>query len=54
VRRSRRTAAPTTVVVALPRDVEYAYIRSDLQRLTLIAAGLLVLMLVIMMVVERT
>jgi predicted phosphoribosyltransferase len=51
-RRTRR--APTTVaVVALPREIEYAYIRSDLRRLVIIAAGLFALMLVILVVVER-
>lgn len=37
----------------LSREMEYAYIRSDLQRLAVIAGGLLVLMLVILVVIER-
>jgi hypothetical protein len=53
-RRSRRVASTAATAVVLPREVEYAYIRADLRRLILIAAGLLVLMLVILVVVERT
>ncbi|HET9659392.1 MAG TPA: hypothetical protein VFP05_03615 [Thermomicrobiales bacterium] len=36
----------------LPRDVEYAYIRSDLRRLILTAAALLVLMFVLLFVLD--
>jgi len=43
-RRTRPRAA--TRVVPLPREVEYAYIRSDMRRLLAIAAILLILMLV--------
>jgi hypothetical protein len=37
----------------LSREAEYAYIRSDLRRLLITAAGLLALMLVILFIVER-
>ena len=43
----------TAAAVALPRPVEYAYIRADLRRLLIIAAGLLALMLVILLLVNR-
>ena len=51
--RSKRTPIAASRVSALPRSVEYAYIRSDLQRLLVIASGLLALMLVMLVVVNR-
>jgi hypothetical protein len=49
----RRTRPGVSTVVALPREVEYAYIRSDMRRLLIIAGALLALMLVILILVER-
>lgn len=40
-------------VVPLPRNVEFAYIRSDMRRLLAIAGVLLVLMLALLIVVGR-
>jgi hypothetical protein len=51
VRRFAATAAPQ--VVELTREQEFAYIRSDMRRLFVIAAGLLVGMLVLLIVVSR-
>jgi hypothetical protein len=52
--RSRRAGfEPATQLLALPRDIEFAYIRSDLRRLLGIAAGLFALMLVILVAVNR-
>ena len=50
-RRSVAAAAPR--VVELSREQEFAYIRSDMRRLFLIAGGLLALMLVLLVVVSR-
>jgi hypothetical protein len=33
--------------------MEYAYIRADLRRLAIIAGGLLVVMLIVLVIVER-
>ena len=40
-------------VVELTREQEFAYIRSDMRRLFLIAGGLLAIMLVLLVVVSR-
>jgi hypothetical protein len=40
------------VTYVLPRDVEYAYIRSDLRRLILTAGALLILMFVLLFVLD--
>ena len=45
------TASPR--VVELSREQEFAYIRSDMRRLFLIAGGLLALMLILLIVVNR-
>jgi hypothetical protein len=50
-RRSAVTAAPR--VVELTREQEFAYIRSDMRRLFLIAGGLLAVMLLLLIVVSR-
>ncbi len=50
-RRVARTKAQAVTYI-LPRDVEYAYIRSDLRRLILTAGALLVLMFVLLFVLE--
>ena len=52
-RARRRVAPPATRVVELTREQEFAYIRSDMRRLIVIASGLLVLMLVLLLVVSR-
>jgi len=52
--RGRRTglaAAPR--VVELTREQEFAYIRSDMRRLFLIAGGLLAIMIVLLVVISR-
>ena len=52
--RARRSAPmPATRSVELSREQEFAYIRSDMRRLVFIAGGLLVLMLVLLIVVNR-
>lgn len=51
VRRSLAAAAPR--IVELTREQEFAYIRSDLRRLFLIAGGLLAVMLILLVVVSR-
>jgi hypothetical protein len=52
--RARRSAATTTPrIVELTREQEFAYIRSDMYRLFLIAGGLLVVMMVLLIVVSR-
>jgi hypothetical protein len=53
VARRTRRVTPLAALTVLPRQVEYAYIRSDLRRLIIIAASLLALMLVILFLVER-
>lgn len=40
-------------VIPITREQEYAYIRSDMQRLLTISGGLLVLMIVLLFVIER-
>ena len=52
-RTRRRVATPATRAVELTREQEFAYIRSDMRRLVLIAGGLLALMLVFLIVVSR-
>jgi hypothetical protein len=52
-RRGRLLAANTPRVVELPREQEFAYIRSDMRRLFLIAGGLLAIMIVLLVVVSR-
>jgi hypothetical protein len=52
-RSRRRGATPATQAVELTRDQEFAYIRSDMRRLVIIAGGLLALMLVLLIVVSR-
>jgi hypothetical protein len=47
---NRRQAQPITYV--LPREVEYAYIRSDLRRLILTAGALLIFMFVLLFVLD--
>jgi hypothetical protein len=51
---NRRVNRPKTqaVTYVLPRDVEYAYIRSDLRRLILTAGALLILMFVLLFVLD--
>ena len=49
-RTSRRVVQATSYV--LPRDVEYAYIRSDLKRLLLTAGALLALMLILLFIID--
>jgi hypothetical protein len=49
----RRARPNVASVVALPREIEFAYIRSDMRRLLIIAGALLALMLVILFLVER-
>lgn len=46
------TAAPAPRYVELSRDAEFAYIRSDMRRLVITAAGLLALMLILLVVVR--
>jgi len=43
----------TTRVVELTREQEFAYIRSDMRRLVIIAGGLLALMVLLLIVVSR-
>jgi hypothetical protein len=40
-------------VIELSREQEFAYIRSDMRRLILIAGGLLAFMLILLVVVSR-
>ena len=52
--RVRRTGAtPAPRAVELTREQEFAYIRSDMRRLFVIAGGLLAVMLVLLIVVSR-
>jgi len=46
-------APAATRTVALTREQEFAYIRSDMRRLVIIAGGLLAFMLVLLVVVSR-
>lgn len=50
-RRAGLAAAPRAV--ELTRDQEFAYIRSDMRRLFVIAGGLLAIMIVLLFVVSR-
>ena len=50
--RSRRAPVPPGVV-ELTREQEFAYIRSDMRRLFLIAGGLLAVLLILLIVVSR-
>jgi hypothetical protein len=50
-RRSVTTASPQ--VIELTREQEFAYIRSDMRRLILIAGALLAVMLILLIVVSR-
>lgn len=52
-RARRGAAALTSSAFVLTRAQEMLYIRADLRRLVIVASGLLVLMLVILMIVER-
>jgi hypothetical protein len=52
-RARRRVGIPTTLAVQLTREQEFAYIRSDMRRLVIIAGGLLALMFVLLIVVSR-
>ena len=54
VQASRRVNRSKTqaVTYVLPRNVEYAYIRSDLRRLILTAGALLVLMFVLLFILD--
>ena len=47
---NRRQSQPIAYV--LPREVEYAYIRSDLRRLILTAGALLAMMIVLLLVLD--
>jgi hypothetical protein len=51
-RRANRRQAAQTVSYVLPRDVEYAYIRSDLRRLIITAGALLILMFVLLFILD--
>jgi len=46
-------AAPAPRTVELTREQEFAYIRSDMRRLLVIAGGLLAVMLVLLLLVSR-
>ena len=49
-----RTAAPTAAApVGISRESEFAYIRSDMRRLFVIAGALFALMLVLLLLVNR-
>jgi hypothetical protein len=52
-RARRPAAAPASRAVELTREQEFAYIRSDMRRLFVIAGGLLAVMLVLLIVVSR-
>ncbi len=52
-RARRSVAAPAPRAVELTREQEFAYIRSDLRRLFVIAGGLLAIMIVLLIVVNR-
>jgi hypothetical protein len=52
-RSRRRATASATPAIELTREQEFAYIRSDMRRLIVIAGGLLALMLVLLIVVSR-
>jgi hypothetical protein len=52
-RARRQPAMSATPAVEMTREQEFAYIRSDMRRLIIIAAALLALMLVLLFVVNR-
>ncbi len=52
-RTRRRVATPVAHAVELTREQEFAYIRSDMRRLVIIAGGLLALMLLLLLAVSR-
>ena len=52
VRAQRATAAPASRFAELSREAEFAYIRSDMRRLIITAAGLLALMLILLVIVR--
>lgn len=49
----RVAAAPPARSVGISREAEFAYIRSDMRRLIVIAVALLALMLILLVVVSR-
>ena len=51
-RRVARRPASQAVTYVLPREVEYAYIRADLRRLIVTAAGLLALMFALLFILD--
>jgi hypothetical protein len=51
-RRANRRQTTQIVSYVLPREVEYAYIRSDLRRLIITAAALLALMLALLFILK--
>jgi hypothetical protein len=51
--RSRRGLSQAFKPSGLSREQEFAYIRSDMRRLFMVAGALLALMLVILFIVER-
>jgi len=51
-RREARAARPRSAIHALPRDQEYAFIRSDLRRLLMTAGVVAVLMLAMLVVFD--
>lgn len=52
VRARRATAALAPRLAELSREAEFAYIRSDMRRLVITAAGLLALMLILLVIVR--
>ena len=52
-RARRPVPAASPQLVELTREQEFAYIRSDMRRLILIAGGLLAVMLILLAVVSR-
>ena len=52
-RAGRPAAVPASRAVELTREQEFAYIRSDMRRLFVIAGGLLAVMLVLLIAVSR-
>ena len=51
--RARRAAPAATNLPGISREVEFAYIRSDMRRLLVIAGALFALMLVLLLLVNR-
>lgn len=52
-RHRRATSATPTPSVGISREAEFAYIRSDMRRLFIIAAALLALMVVLLLLVNQ-